>query len=391
MGSHKEILYIDGITKIFGKAGSAHSVVALNNISFSLTPGANSILGPNGAGKSTLIKILLGYLRANNGSAQVLGYDIFKEGKKIREIVGYMPEHHTLIPGVNAIKQVSLLGRISGLPKSEAMQRAHETLQYVGLDEARYRKVDEFSSGMLQRLKLAQSLVNDPELLILDEPTNGLDPKGRLDMIALIREISQDHAINIIVSSHLLPDVEATCDYATILNYGKVVAQGGILELTGLEAKSQEQRIMNVRIKGNMNDFLVGLKDNGLTFKVEDKIIQIPFLKDDISRKILEIAFETKVQIRSISPRKTILEDVFVHKIEDVKDASVETGFVQESGSQTNINIAELKKLIPFVDPEKEKGPLVKIEDRFVRKKDFDKAVKTIQKNMKKKQGESEK
>jgi len=390
MGNHKEILFVDRITKIFGKAGSAQSVVALDNISFSLTPGANSILGPNGAGKSTLLKILLGYLTANNGSAQVLGYDIFKEGKKIREIVGYMPEHHTLIPGVNAIKQVSLLGRISGLPKAEAMQRAHETLQYVGLDESRYRRVDEFSTGMLQRLKLAQSIVNDPELVILDEPTNGLDPKGRVDMIALIREISQDHAINIIVSSHLLPDVEATCDYATILNLGKVVAQGGILELTGQESKSQEQRLMNVRIKGSMNDFLVGLKDNGLSFQVVDKIIQIPFTEDDISFKILEIAYKTKVQIRSISPRKTILEDVFVHKIEDVHEIREESTIL-DVRNETTITTSELKNLIPFVNPEEEQGPLVKIEDKYVRKKDFDKAVMKLQKKIKKNHGEKEK
>jgi ABC-2 type transport system ATP-binding protein len=389
MGSHKEILYVDGITKIFGKAGAAHSVVALNNISFTLTPGANSILGPNGAGKSTLVKILLGYLNANGGSAQVLGFDIFREGKKIREIVGYMPEHHTLIPGVNAIKQVSLLGRISGLPKSEAMQRAHETLQYVGLDEARYRKVNEFSTGMLQRLKLAQSIVNDPELVILDEPTNGLDPKGRLDMIALIREISKDHGINIIVSSHLLPDVEATCDYATILNFGKVVAQGGINELTGLEAKSQEKRVMNVRIKGNMNDFLVGLKDKGYTFQVVDKVIQIPFTDDDISKIILEIAYKTKVQIRSISPRKAFLEDVFVHKIEDVQVPQVGAIEIQKESTKT-ISTEELKKLIPFVDPEEEEGPLVRIEDKFVRKEDFDKAVKKLQKKMKKNKGGNE-
>jgi len=390
MGNHKEILFVDGISKIFGKPGAAQSVVALDNISFSLTPGANSILGPNGAGKSTLIKILLGFLKTDNGTAQVLGYDIFKEGKKIRENVGYMPETHTLIPGVNAIKQVSLLGRISGLPKAEAMQRAHETLQYVGLDEARYRKVDEFSTGMLQRLKLAQSIVNDPELVILDEPTNGLDPKGRIDMIALIREISQDHAINIIVSSHLLPDVEATCDYATILNLGKVVAQGGILELTGQEAISQEKRIMNVRIKGNMNDFLVGLKDNGFTFQVVDKIIQIPFTDDNISQKILEIAYKTKVQIRSITPRKAILEDVFVHKIENVQEVREERTIL-DVGKETTITTSELKNLIPFVNPEEEKGPLVRIEDKYVRKQDFDKAVKKLQKKMKKSQGESEK
>ncbi len=196
----KEILIVENISKTFGRKGSSQGVVALDDISFSIDRGANSILGPNGAGKSTLIKILLGFLKADKGSAQLLGFDIKKEWREIRERIGYMPEHYTIIPGINAVKQVSLLAKTSGLPKAEAMQRAHETLQYVGLGEARYRKVDEFSTGMLQRLKLAQSLVHDPELIVLDEPTNGLDPKGRLDMIDLIREINREHNINMIVS-----------------------------------------------------------------------------------------------------------------------------------------------------------------------------------------------
>jgi ABC-2 type transport system ATP-binding protein len=197
------------------------------------------------------------------------------------------------------------------------MQRAHETLQYVGLGEARYRKVKEFSTGMLQRLKLAQSIVHDPELVILDEPTNGLDPKGRLEMIDLIKEISQDHAINILVSSHLLPDIEATCEYATILHLGQVVTQGLIAELTGKESQSYEQRIMNVRIKGQLNDFLVGLREAGLDFTIEDQVIQIQYKALDISKQIIQIAYEKNVQIRSLSPRVAILEDVFVHSIED--------------------------------------------------------------------------
>jgi ABC-2 type transport system ATP-binding protein len=313
----KEIVIVENISKVFGKKGSPGAVVALDDITFTMNKGANSLLGPNGAGKSTLIKILLGFLNADHGSAQILGYCIKKEGHKIREHVGYMPEHYTVIPGVNAVKQVSMLAKTSGLPTAEAMQRAHETLEYVGLGEARYRKVEEFSTGMHQRLKLAQSLVHDPELMILDEPTNGLDPKGRVDMIDLIREISIDHGINIVVSSHLLPDVEATCDFATIIHLGKLVTQGWIDELTGKESKSTEERIMNVKIKGNYNDFLVGLQKAGFSFKVEDQVILIKFSNQDISQKLLKIARETKVQIRSMSPRKAILEDVFVHSIVD--------------------------------------------------------------------------
>jgi ABC-2 type transport system ATP-binding protein len=317
MGVKEEIIVVDNITKRFGGKGSL-SVLALNNTTFTMTKGANSLLGPNGAGKSTLLKVLLGYITYDSGTAQVLGYDIKSEGKKIRERIGYMPESYSIIPGVNAVKQVSLMGKISGLPNAEAMQRAHETLQYVGLDEARYRKVDEFSTGMLQRLKLAQTLVNDPDLVILDEPTNGLDPKGRLDMIDLIREISTEHAINIMVSSHLLPDIEATCEYATIINNGVVVSQGRIKELTGQEAaQSEEDRLMNVRIKGDLSKFLSALAEQGLPFEVVDKIIQIPFRKVNPSRTIIEVAYNTGVQIRSMTPRQAILEDVFIHKIED--------------------------------------------------------------------------
>ncbi|MHA1212434.1 MAG: ATP-binding cassette domain-containing protein [Candidatus Heimdallarchaeota archaeon] len=322
--SYNEILSVEGMSKTFGRIGSPHSVLALDNITFTMKSGANSILGPNGAGKSTLIKIMLGFIHQTSGTGQLLGYDIRKEGMKIRELVGYVPEHYALIPGVNAIKQVSLLARISGLPKTEAMQRSHETLQYVGLGEARYRRVDEFSTGMLQRLKLAQSLVNDPELIILDEPTNGLDLTGRLDMIDLIREISRDNDINIIVCSHLLPDIEATCEFTTILDRGEVVAQGKISELMLEETQKREQRRMIVMIKGDYNEFLIAFKAYKLQSQVIEGLIHIPFFGEDISQTLIKIAYETKVQIRSMVEQKAELEDVFVHTITDKHQESKE-------------------------------------------------------------------
>ncbi|HUT80423.1 MAG TPA: ABC transporter ATP-binding protein [Candidatus Bathyarchaeia archaeon] len=321
MGKTEEILVVDGITKVFGKISNPHSIVALDNISFTLHKGANSILGPNGAGKSTLLKILMGYIHETSGTAQILGYDIKKDGMLIRALVGYMPENYSIIPGVNAVKQVSLMGRISGLPKAEAMQRSHETLQYVGLEESRYRKVNEFSTGMLQRLKLAQALVNDPRLLFLDEPTNGLDPKGRMEMIDLIKEINSTHDIDIIVSSHLLPDIEATCEYATILDQGKVVSQGRINELTYQESISKEEGLMLVRIKGEFNIFLQELQKANLPFQVIDRVIHIVYTDKDITHKLLSIAHQTGVQIRMMTPQKTILEDVFVHTISNQHQA----------------------------------------------------------------------
>ncbi|MEA2069705.1 MAG: ABC transporter ATP-binding protein [Asgard group archaeon] len=322
MTDNEEIIHVENISKRFGNPSNPNSVLALDNISFSMTAGANALLGPNGAGKSTLIKILLGYISADSGSAQLMGYDIFKEGKKIRERIGYMPEHFCLIPGLNAVKQVALLGKIAGLPNAEAMQRSHETLEYVGLHEARYREVKGFSTGMLQRLKLAQSLVNDPELIILDEPTNGLDPKGRIEMIKLIHEISHEHAIDLIVSSHLLPDIEATCDYATILNRGKVITQGNIKELTGQETETQSTRVMNVQIKGSFNKFLTELENKGYSFTVDNKVIHIQYKDKLLANKLMEIAAETGVQIRSMTPRKAALEDVFVHEVMEDRNFS---------------------------------------------------------------------
>ncbi|RLI71812.1 hypothetical protein DRO91_02780 [Candidatus Heimdallarchaeota archaeon] len=316
----KEILCVEGITKIFGKKNSPQSIIALDAISFKMNAGANALLGPNGAGKSTLIKILLSYLKADQGEAQLLGHDIFKEGMLIRQKVGYMPEHFAIIPGVNAVKQVSLLGRISGLPKEEAMQRAHETLQYVGLNEARYRKVKEFSTGMLQRLKLAQTLVNDPELIILDEPTNGLDPNGRIDMIELVKEISKEHGINLIVSSHLLPDIEATCEFATIINKGAVVAQGKISELTYQETRSVEKKNMKVEIRGDLERFLAALQTKGIPFQLFENTILVQYSDEEISTVLLKLAYENDIQIRTMVPSEAILEDVFVHRIADMNN-----------------------------------------------------------------------
>jgi ABC-2 type transport system ATP-binding protein len=328
----REIIAIDGITKRYGSKNSSYSILALDNVSFTMHSGANSLLGPNGAGKSTLIKILLGYICCDAGDAQVLGYDIRTEVRELKKHIGYMPENDCIISGLNAVKQVSLLGKISGLPKAEAMQRAHETLQYVGLDEARYREVKEFSTGMRQRLKLAGALVNDPELLILDEPTNGLDPKGRQEMIDLIYEISHDHGMNVLVSSHLLLDVEATCDFATILNNGRVIQQGSIRELTGQESRKQQTKTMRVRIKGDFNEFLTGLKKQGLTFEVVDKVIQIPYNNENPSETIMEVAYNTGIQIRSMSPRHAVLEDVFVHSVErDYSNESDETKKSEET------------------------------------------------------------
>jgi ABC-2 type transport system ATP-binding protein len=237
-------------------------VKALEGVSLDLPQGAAGLLGPNGAGKSTLIRILLGFLSPDKGGGRVLGYDIKDEQTEIRRYVGYMPEDDCFIPGLDAVSFTSYLGELSGMPRQEAMKRAHEVLFYVGLEESRYRKLETYSSGMKQRLKLAQAIVHDPKLIFLDEPTSGLDPQGRSEILELIIDISSKKDIQVLISSHILPDIELTCKYVVILNKGKLAAQGNISELKEI------RDLYEMKIKGETDGFLRRLK--AMKCKVEE-------------------------------------------------------------------------------------------------------------------------
>src|SRR6187401_2774215 len=195
---------------------------ALRDVSAVFPAGAVGLLGPNGAGKSTMIRALLGFVPPTEGQLTVLGLDVAKSPLAVRGRIGYMPENDGHIPGMNAVSFVAFCAELSGLPRADAMQRAHEVLFYVGLGEARYRNVETYSTGMKQRIKLAQALVHDPDLLFLDEPTNGMDPKGREEMLDLIRDLSHNKSVSLILSSHLLPDVEYTCDHVIVLDKGRI-------------------------------------------------------------------------------------------------------------------------------------------------------------------------
>src|SRR5215813_9465825 len=207
-------------------------VTALDGLTVTVAPGVTGLIGANGAGKSTLIKILLGLLVPTGGMAKVFGLDCVEGGERIRQIVGYMPEHDCLPPDVSATEFVTHMGRMSGLPPTAARERAAEALRHVGLHEERYRQLGTYSTGMKQRVKLAQALAGDPRLLLLDEPTNGLDPAGRNAMLELIERIGREFGISVVVSSHLLGEVEQICDYLIAIDGGRLLRSATMSSFT---------------------------------------------------------------------------------------------------------------------------------------------------------------
>src|SRR5436309_8220297 len=205
---------------------------ALIDVTLSLETGRIGLLGPNGAGKSMLLKILLGLLPPSSGTGRVMGHELARaDGMALRRQVGYMPEADALIPGLHGAEYVALAGELYGMPRRQAQRRAHEVLTYLELGDARYRRLEEYSTGMKQRLKLAQALIHDPPVLLLDEPTSGMDPAGRDAMLDLLLRLGRDHGKAILLSTHLLGDVERTCDTVVILHQGRVVLQGGVDEV----------------------------------------------------------------------------------------------------------------------------------------------------------------
>ncbi len=283
----------------------------LQGISTSFPEGAVGLLGPNGAGKSTMIRALLGFVAPDRGDMRVLGLDVKTSPLEIRARIGYMPEQDAHIPGMNAVSFVAYCGELAGLPRTDAMQRAHEVLYYVGLGEARYRNVETYSTGMKQRIKLAQALVHDPQLLFLDEPTNGMDPKGREEMLELIRDIARNKGLNVIVSSHLLPDVEFTCDHVVVLDKGAIATQGPIAGL-----KAHTGQVFELRVKGDSAGFIQVLNNAGLECYATDEDVMRVFVPDDRGSKFLfGLASTHGVQVRHLRASVPTLEDVFAKAV----------------------------------------------------------------------------
>ena len=297
------LIEIKNVSLFFG------TTPALDNLSLEVQGGAVGLLGPNGAGKSTLLKTLLGFVEPTQGTAAVFGLDVQKDPLGIRRQVGYMPEDECLIPGMNAVQLVSYAGELCGMPRRDAMQRAHEVLYYVGLDEERYRTIDGYSAGMKQRVKLAQALIHDPKLLLLDEPTNGMDTSGREEMLALVKDISADKGINVILSSHLLPDVEFACHEIIALSHGSVVIQGQIEAL-----KKNKGQAFDLRIVGDNETYITALERHNYHVEMRpDSHLRVTSGNhgETGTRFFFQLACDTGVQLRQLRKVKHSLEDVF--------------------------------------------------------------------------------
>jgi len=283
----------------------------LYGLTASLAGRAIGLLGPNGAGKSTLINTLLGFYPPYSGSARVFGYDIASETKKIRGLIGYMPENDAFISKMTAVSLVQMMGELSGLPTGVALERAHEALFYVGLAEARYRQLGTYSLGMKQLAKLAQAIVHGPKLLILDEPTNGLDPSARQRMIRMIREMRDSGQVRILLCSHLLRDVEDTCDEVMILKQGRIVHYSDLDE-----ERKANKRFLEVEFYGANGDFSEAIEELGCECAIRSNRMKI-ILPDGVeSRDIFRLAAERDVRIRKLNFRRDTLEDIFLKAME---------------------------------------------------------------------------
>ena len=284
----------------------------LQNLRGELRGRSIGLLGPNGAGKTTLIHTLLGFHEPSSGTAHILGRDIITDANDIRALIGYMPERDSFIAKMSAVKFVRLMAELSGLPGEAALERAHEALFYVGLGEARYRSLDTYSLGMKQLAKLAQAIVHGPKLIFLDEPTNGLDPPARQRMIKLVREIRDSGKANIVLSSHLLLDVEECCEEIVILKDGRLVQYCNLEE-----ERRSNRRFLLLETRGDHSGFVDSVAKLGCEYAITgDHRIKIVLHKDVEVRDLYRVAAEHEVQIRRLSYKRDSLEDIFLKAME---------------------------------------------------------------------------
>ncbi len=280
-------------------------ITALEALDVELEPGIIGLVGANGAGKSTLIKLLLGLLEPTSGSGEVMGLDVFRQGPELRQFVGYMPEHDCLPTDVSATEFVAHMAQVSGLPRGAARERTAETLRHVGLFEARYREMRGYSTGMKQRVKLAQALVHDPRLMLLDEPTNGLDPEGRDEMLRLIRRIGTEFGIAIILSSHLLSEIERVCDHLIEIEDGRLVRSVPMTELTA------PTRVLSVEVDGDGDRLADRLREQGVAVRTSGRFLLVQKEDDALLDVIRDSVVDLGLGLVRLEQGRRRLEELF--------------------------------------------------------------------------------
>ncbi|MFI6713360.1 ABC transporter ATP-binding protein [Nonomuraea sp. NPDC050478] len=293
------ILAIEGLTKRFP------TVTALDRLTVTVGPGVTGLVGANGAGKSTLIKILLGLLPVSEGRAAVLGLDAFTQSAEIRRLVGYMPEHECLPPDVSATELVVHLARMSGLPRTAARERAADVLRHVGLAEERYRPIGGYSTGMKQRVKLAQAIVHDPKLIFLDEPTNGLDPRGRDEMLTLIRRIGTEFGISVLVTSHLLGELERVCDHVIVIDAGRLLRSSAITEFT------QATETITVEVEEGSDALAGRLAELGQTVTPHGRMLLVKVRGPETYDAVRDATADLDLCLIRLEQGRNRIEDVF--------------------------------------------------------------------------------
>jgi ABC-2 type transport system ATP-binding protein len=306
------VIELEGLGVRFGKRD------ILKGLTCSLSGRTIGLLGPNGAGKSTLINTLLGFYPPSAGTARIFGYDIRTQIKQIRSIVGYMPENDAFIANMTAVAFIRFMGELSGLPAEAALERAHEALFYVGLGESRYRKVGTYSLGMRQLAKLAQAIVHGPKLIILDEPTNGLDPPARQRMIRMIKEMREVHDLHIVLCSHLLRDVEEICEEVLILKDGRIVHYSNLEE-----ERRANRRFVEIEPVGDSASLAKALEAMGCECAFSANRLKAVLSDGFEIRDIYRLAAEREVQLRRLNYRRDTLEDIFLKAMETNTNGSL--------------------------------------------------------------------
>jgi ABC-2 type transport system ATP-binding protein len=312
-GGHQaqmSLIETTGLTKSFGQ------VHALANLDFKVEPGIIGLVGANGAGKSTLIKILLGLVSPTSGRASVLGMDAVRETRSIRHVVGYMPEHDCVPPDVGATEFVTHMARISGLPRTAARERTAEVLRHVGLYEERYRQIGGYSTGMRQRVKLAQALAHDPKLLLLDEPTNGLDPAGRDEMLDLIKRTGTEFGISVVVASHLLGEIEEVCTFLLAIDAGHLLRAAPISTFT------QRTPVLAVEVEEGADRLAAALAGRGFKAKQDGATVLLALEDESLYDAVRDTVADLGMPLVRIQQERRRLEEIF-------RDAAPVAGGVQ--------------------------------------------------------------